>query len=58
MRRDRVILKGFGLHFEGEGRPALTLAYCGTGLLLVVILLLCIGTPAITRGLIAIAYGL
>ena len=56
MKRDRVILKGFGLYFEGEGRPAVTLTYCGTGLLLCIIMVaLCVGNPPLSRGLLSLA---
>lgn len=44
-KSDRVLIKGFGMHVEGHGRPAMTLAWCGAALLLIGRLLLWIGGP-------------
>jgi hypothetical protein len=58
VKRDRVVLKGFGLHFEGEGRPALTLTYCATGLLLLLMVVICVTPATIGRELLSLAKSL
>lgn len=45
MKRDRVVFKGLGLYFEGEGRPAMTVAYCATTLLILSLGAVCLGVP-------------
>jgi hypothetical protein len=55
VKRDRVVLKGFGLHFEGEGRPAVTLTYCATGLLHLLMVVICVAPATIGRGLLSLA---
>lgn len=37
MKRDRVLFKFLGLHIEGEGKPAMTVAYIGAAALVILV---------------------
>ena len=51
---DRVVIKGLGMHFRGEGRPALWVTFGAIALFTLVILLTVVGggyavQPALAR---------
>jgi hypothetical protein len=54
---DRVLIKGLGLHFEGEGRPAFAVAICGAGILALGFVVTGLAGPAAVARLIAHAFG-
>lgn len=45
-RPDRVLIKGLGLHLEGEGKPAFVVAICGTGVIVLGLVLATLGGGA------------
>lgn len=55
---DRVLIKGLGLHFEGEGRPALLVALCGAGIIALVLLVAGLAGRIAVTGSITHALGL
>jgi hypothetical protein len=54
---DRVLIKGLGLHFEGEGRPAVVVAFCGAGILVLGLVLTALAGPAAVARLVVHAFG-
>jgi len=56
-KTDRVLIKGLGLHFEGEGRPALVVAFCGAGIIALGFLITGFAGPAGFVRLVARVFG-
>ncbi len=50
---DRVVIKGLGLYFEGQGRPATLIAICGTAILTLAICVALLAGPATVVGMLS-----